>query len=45
MRIAPNAFVNLDVLDNSLAIGNPDDVHHKIGVVEYNSSERLILRQ
>ena len=45
MRISQNAFVNLDVLENSLAIGNLDDVHHKIGVVGYNSSERLILRQ
>lgn len=45
VRIAPNAFVNFDVPDNSLVIGNPGVVHHKIGAVEDNSPERLFPRQ
>lgn len=27
--IAPNAYVNIDVPDNSIVIGNPASIHHK----------------
>lgn len=32
--IAPNAFVNIDVPDHSVVIGNPCVIHHKEGATE-----------
>ncbi|MCR4749497.1 MAG: serine acetyltransferase [Lachnospiraceae bacterium] len=32
--IAPNAFVNFDVPDHSVVIGNPAEIHHKENATE-----------
>ena len=32
--IAPNSFVNFDVPDNSVVIGNPGVIHHKENATE-----------
>lgn len=32
--IAPNSFVNIDIPDHSVVIGNPATIHHKDGAIE-----------
>lgn len=32
--IAPNAFVNFDVPDNSIVIGNPGEIHHNFNATQ-----------
>ena len=34
VMIAPNSFVNFDVPDHSVVLGNPGTIHHKEGATE-----------